>query len=521
MFLPARAILAVLFCLVLAGAVLAQEGSRATLTDRQKLVRVKTLLLAGKHTEAMPLLKDVLARHPRNTTVLYLLARTRLAAGDRAAATKVTRRILELEPTNARALVLSAKLTQAGSTTTASPSPAMPPSPAVAAVAPATGPIRLEMTMVTSWDSRLPSPAAEDVQEILGEFRRVVKEELSDRFALEVASSEIPSIGELFASVDYRSTPLFKDYSKHRYDLEQGAQALVFTHPDARRIRLAHLEKRSLEELAATLPRESFESHDQFHDRLMEVYHQKVQWLQGIELSDGGGLLQVPAVPYQSELEWMCMMSRQDRWDLVLTNSLVLADLTAVPAPHALLRHAKIGGCAYISPSRRVLEGRSMMVSLIEDYCAVPGISVETEIARSRKNKLVGAVLLAHEFGHAFFEIPDVYDHGKECLMDSAAHSDTHEQCYQSLIASPGPCGKCRPWIDSRLARLEARVARDSGDASRAAALYHRSLQLLPEVLASGRAAVLESIADEAAPVFQESGHEAGLALIADQAAGP
>ncbi len=76
------------------------------------------------------------------------------------------------------------------------------------------------------------------------------------------------------------------------------------------------------------------------------------------------------------------------------------------------------------------------------------GLSIKSEqVERSIKNKAMGAYYLAHEFGHTYYRIPDQYEHGGACLMNSAYEDMAVLVGYKKLIESDKACQQCEPWV--------------------------------------------------------------------------
>jgi len=98
------------------------------------------------------------------------------------------------------------------------------------------------------------------------------------------------------------------------------------------------------------------------------------------------------------------------------------------------------------------MAGFSILVNVFEDFGGIPSICTPFKNSEhSLRNKVIGAVLVAHELGHALYEIPDVYDHGDACLMNSSVHSLNNRQAYELMTEAMSHCPKCSSLAEQRM----------------------------------------------------------------------
>jgi hypothetical protein len=126
------------------------------------------------------------------------------------------------------------------------------------------------------------------------------------------------------------------------------------------------------------------------------------------------------------------------------------------------------------------------------------------------RNTIIGAYYFAHEFGHAFFYLPDVYDHPLSCLMNSAPGVDDLKG-YEYLVSDPHPCPKCRPWIGARLKTFSASLAAQAGDFKKASRLYLEAARETPENVDTNYYYYIKSLCGKANESFMNAGDFKGM----------
>jgi hypothetical protein len=359
------------------------------------------------------------------------------------------------------------------------------------------------LDVVAAFDPRLPALSREDMTEVIAEARRIIAAKLGGEVPIAFRLRGTVTLEELFADTRYRSSDLYRELSPYKYDVALGAAMPLLQDDAYRRAALRFLETQwDLASLRAFFPGKTVRSHEDALDELLRVYHAKVQWLLSRKTPGGEALLRVPFAPWQSYVEWLGYMNEQDDYDVIFTNGLIVLDLLTSLYPHSVCKHAKVGGSSFASPKREALDGMTLMVSTLEEYGGVDGISrTAGETSAEMRDRILGGFVLAHEFGHAFYLIPDVYDHGDTCLMNSSFENLSFEEGYRLLVSDLSPCPKCRPWIDAKRYVVEAKRALARGEYKAAGDLFRKAEEATPEKIDGERAAYREKLlraADEA-----------------------
>lgn len=177
-------------------------------------------------------------------------------------------------------------------------------------------------------------------------------------------------------------------------------------------------------------------SYDQAARRLIaEMRHEAVS------ARDRGLLTERPGHRFS---DWLCAMEVQRDDDVVLSNAYVFYDLATEPYPHTVFHHSRLSGAAMFSAAREPLFGRAVFVSTYSEEAV--------------SDEFVGTYLLAHELGHAILKIPDVYDHGSGCLMNTS-FAPSYAQGFAALPHGPFLCTRCRPYRDSHAFVLDMQSA--------------------------------------------------------------
>ena len=160
----------------------------------------------------------------------------------------------------------------------------------------------------------------------------------------------------------------------------------------------------------------------------------------------------------------MCALKRQEDSDVVLTNTFILSDLLTEPHPHSVFGKAKIGGIAMPSPHRSALGGQVLLATTFGIDTKVAALSElgGKPATFDERAQILGAYLLAHEVAHAFFGIPDVFDHPLGCLMTSRPGA-TYRDGIEELEAHPTPCPRCQPYVQARKSLDRGREAYRKG----------------------------------------------------------
>ena len=195
-------------------------------------------------------------------------------------------------------------------------------------------------------------------------------------------------------------------------------------------------------------------------------YSRTVGLLASSKTPAGTPLVDPAANPDRSFAAWSCALSEQALYDVVITNTFILADVMSEPHPHAVFGKAKIGGIAGPNRHRTALGRQALLASTF---------GIDTDIAflselggqaatLDERAAMLGDYLLAHEIAHAIFGIPDFFDHPASCLMTSRP-DETYRDGLELLRRNPGPCAQCRKWVEARGLMDEGRrlIAEDRG----------------------------------------------------------
>ncbi|OHD53592.1 MAG: hypothetical protein A2Y33_06630 [Spirochaetes bacterium GWF1_51_8] len=319
------------------------------------------------------------------------------------------------------------------------------------------GEITVRLDIVQAFDSNLPMIGGSDSEQILSEAERILKAKFGStiHFIFE-DHGQIP-VDDLFKDKTYQNTKLYESWKPYKYDLKLGKEMPVFSDPAFKKQVVSFLQMFSLASLSNYFPGVAIKDYDHAAELVMGVYHSKILWLKTLKTAKGKPVLYPDNPAQQSFVEWYTMMEKQDRYDIVIANSLIVMDLITSPFPHSVCKHAKVGGANFNSPARKAFDGNAVMINILEEYGNIPGISAGGKpLSNEMKNKVIGAVLLAHEIGHAFFHIPDVYDHPLSCLMNTPSAEVSYPELYRLLLEDLTPCPKCQPWVEAKQYSLMA-----------------------------------------------------------------
>ncbi len=216
---------------------------------------------------------------------------------------------------------------------------------------------------------------------------------------------------------------------------------------------LAFLKNWPVEELQAFLPeseRSKYDSYEKIHAQVIRQMKDKIAEIAAMK-AGGKPLLRPEKAEFRSFLNWLTALENQDRYDLVLTNTFILYDDMAHPAPHSIFSKCKVGGVSHKNDKRTTLGGRVIMGSTfgmdtdLAFFKEYKNEKPETDL----RNKVTGAYIIAHELGHALFKLPDRYDQGPTCIMNNNKDIDYFEG-YAHLMKEPHPCNGDLPWLKAR-----------------------------------------------------------------------
>lgn len=227
----------------------------------------------------------------------------------------------------------------------------------------------------------------------------------------------------------------------------------------------AFLSRWSIDSLAAFLaPDERATTHAEMFEVARRRFAATVERYGALRTPAGTPLIEPDKSLARSFAAWSCALHDQERFDVVVTNAFILADVMSEPHPHSIFGKAKIGGIAGPNPSRGVLEGQALLVTTFGFDTPLPELSELGGIAASEEERaaILGDYLLAHEIAHSVFGIPDMFDHPAGCLMTSRPN-ETYREGLALLATNPGACARCRQWVEARAAYDKARSLLDKG----------------------------------------------------------
>jgi len=334
------------------------------------------------------------------------------------------------------------------------------------------------LEVIRAIDHRLPTLSDEDMKQILDEAKRIIYIKLGDKIEIDFHDNGTISLPNLFKNYQYQSSKFYKDLKDWKYNLNNP--------PDLdkdKKYIIDFLKQWELDSLKDFFPDRQIRSYDDFYKILTITYHKKIKWLKSLKTYNGANLIIQPPVSFQSYVEWLSLMWYQDKYDIIFTNTLIVYDLFSEPYPHTICKHAKAGGSSCSSPKRKPLDGRSLVVNIFEEYGNIEGIKPATDVPKATKNKILGGFYFAHEFGHAFYYIPDVYDHSNACLMNSSLSNMEGLKGYNAIISNLSMCQKCQPWIIAKEYVICAQNAYRKKDYARSGNMYIQAVSKTPKII--------------------------------------
>jgi tetratricopeptide (TPR) repeat protein len=265
--------------------------------------------------------------------------------------------------------------------------------------------------------------------------------------------------------------------------------------------------------------RASIKTYDDVYEHYKKRYVRTIESMSQLRTPTGSPLVEPDKSARRSFVAWTCALLRQKDFDVVLTNTFILADLLTEPHPHAVFGKAKIGGIAARSPARRVLDGQALLATTfgidtkLRELAELPDGPASIE----ERARILGIYLLAHEISHAVFGIPDVFDHPKGCLMTTRP-GFTYRDGLKELEENPSPCPRCRPYVEARAAfdRAQRLFGEERFEAAVAAATG--ALKLLPEQFHGGRKKRMAEIVLVASKAYFELGKSKQATSLAQRA---
>lgn len=249
--------------------------------------------------------------------------------------------------------------------------------------------------------------------------------------------------------------------------------------------------------------------YDTLHAAYLDKYLGTVAMLESLKTPAGTPLVEKVPADGRSHAAWSCALAAQRQFDVIVTNTFILADILTEPHPHAVFGKAKVGGLAGPSPGRTALGGQALVASTFSIDTPLPEISElgSEPVTPQERAEILGAFLLAHEIAHAVFGIPDVFDHPPGCLMTTRP-GESYREALTGLRQHPGPCPRCRLYVEARAAYDRGRAQLGRGEGPEAVASLTQALRVMPSHFHGKKrrvAAVLTLAADGYAAMGDET----------------
>ncbi len=361
----------------------------------------------------------------------------------------------------------------------------------------------ITLDVVIANDPELPPVTREDAAIIMAEAKKTV----ADKLGYE---------GLTFRVVGEKSVEAFLDEHapKGGECLESFAPVRVVPGKkravDVDRKAVVHfLERWSLNELRSFFDakeRAALTSHEVIAAKLAAELDRKLELIASLTLENGASILAPDKLDERSYVRFVCAMRAQNEADLVLTNAFILYDLGSEPYPHSVFQKNKVGGASLASPRRQAIPGRALVSSTFSMITSLPFFREDGVEGLSPRDKLevIGAFILAHELGHALFKLPDFYDHPKECLM-TTKHDTGYVSGYWRLLASPGPCPACAPWVEAKRHVFAAEDKRQRGDTAGAIASLKEAIRKTPRHIDGSYKRYLADLSCDIAELYEKS----------------
>lgn len=370
----------------------------------------------------------------------------------------------------------------------------------------------VKLEVIRALDERLPTLSDRDMNQILNEAKRIVRMKLGSHIDFHFHDNGIISLDELFKDKSYRNTARYRKLNRDRYDLERGPDMPYLKEEKFKKRVIKFLKRWDLKDLTGFFPDQTIINYDDVYNNLFRVYHQRVSHLKTLRTPNGNLLLKSPLPPYQSYVEWGSFLRYQDRYDIIFTNTLIMADLMSEPYPHSVLKHAKIGGGGFLCPKCTAFNGNTVMISTIEEHGNIKGLSdMDKNISRELKNKVIGGFLLAHEIGHALYLLPDVYDHGDMCLMSSSLSNFDYVKGYNLLLSDPTACSKCLQDVRTAESIIYGKLAYKDGAYNKAADFYLEGAGKMPSKIGDYVNWYKWCIYQRALELYEKIGHQENI----------
>lgn len=266
--------------------------------------------------------------------------------------------------------------------------------------------------------------------------------------------------------------------------------------------------------------RANVKTYSDLYDHYARRYLSTVEKLEQQQTPRGTPLIQLGGLHWRSHAAWSCASAQQRDFDVLITNTFILADLLTEPHPHTVFGKAKVGGIAGPNPYRTALGGQALVASTFAIDTPIESLSElgGKPATVGERGEILGAYLIAHEIAHAIFGIPDVFDHPHQCLMTSRA-GETYREGLAALRENPGPCPRCRPYVEARSALDRGRALLEQGELTGSLAALAQATKLTPKQLHGGYKKRMAEISLLVAEAYARMGNDARAKSFAENAA--
>lgn len=336
--------------------------------------------------------------------------------------------------------------------------------------------IRLKVIRVI--DKRFPEVDSKNLKVLLNS----AKDTLKMKFGIENIEFEdegIIKIQDFFRMNLKPDKNLERWFKQKRYDIYNPSK-MEHLKPGM----VNYLQNWKLDDLKIFLPdnaKDKVKSYEDLIEAMIPFYDARISELKKIKLDNGGYLINKNYALYQSFCYWQLLMYTQDKYDIVITNGIIINDDFGKPAVHSLLHNAMIGGFAIHNIKREygrvTLWSMFKSITKIDYFRKTRGFDADEELTY----KINGAFGLAHEIGHMLFFIPDFYDEELGCLMNTNQETLNYLEGYKILMESKPSCEKELEYVNARLSEFRGDIYYDKKLYKEAIEEYQKVLDNMPQ----------------------------------------
>ncbi|MDX1959707.1 MAG: hypothetical protein SFU98_14115 [Leptospiraceae bacterium] len=348
-------------------------------------------------------------------------------------------------------------------------------------------PRKIVLDVLLALDLTQDLPSKKDVLEILGSAQKTIQERFGSDLTLEFNIKKITSLEFFFDSLNYKfefdyqtftefykfdySKGYTKDYSPKFFNVSiaytgENNTGFIskFEQADYFEEYANHLKFWKVEALNNLFPNEKFLDHKDAAKKIFAVYLEKISNLKKLKSITGKNFISIPPKKWQSFFEWTFALRHQQEYDIIITNTIIVEDNLKFPSPHIVSKLGKIGGFVSENIYREDL------------------------------------------FGHAYYSIPDVYDHELDCIMNSSDETKSYSAQLEMMEKNIRVCKLCKSYINHRNKIMEAEDLFIEKKFNEAGETYLESIQLMPDSI-TDKNWNLEYTYNKALQAFQKAGN--------------